>query len=52
VKIAPAYKHPAIHVLDASRSVVVVSSLLDANNKDVRVTVTLYLVCVVQLLWS
>lgn len=25
VKIAPAYDHPVIHVLDASRSVVVVS---------------------------
>lgn len=33
VKIAPAYKEPVIHVLDASRSVVVVSSLLDATNK-------------------
>ena len=30
VKIAPRYSNPAIHVLDASRSVVVVSSLLDA----------------------
>jgi 5-methyltetrahydrofolate--homocysteine methyltransferase len=29
VKIAPHYKSPAVHVLDASRSVVVVSSLLD-----------------------
>jgi 5-methyltetrahydrofolate--homocysteine methyltransferase len=34
VKIAPQYstvEHPVIHVLDASRSVVVVSSLLDAD---------------------
>lgn len=29
VKISPRYKNPVIHVLDASRSVVVVSSLLD-----------------------
>ncbi|KAJ2888534.1 hypothetical protein FB639_000576 [Coemansia asiatica] len=29
VKIAPRYDHPAIHVLDASRTVVVVSNLLD-----------------------
>jgi 5-methyltetrahydrofolate--homocysteine methyltransferase len=34
VKIAPRYSQPAIHVLDASRSVVVVSSLLDPNAKD------------------
>eukprot|EP00456_Euglypha_rotunda_P071156 TRINITY_DN6341_c0_g1_i17.p1 TRINITY_DN6341_c0_g1~~TRINITY_DN6341_c0_g1_i17.p1 ORF type:complete len:835 (+),score=172.64 TRINITY_DN6341_c0_g1_i17:158-2662(+) len=34
VKIAPQYTAPTIHVLDASRSVVVVSSLLDAHNKD------------------
>jgi len=33
VKIAPRYKHPAIHVLDASKSVVVCSSLLDENQK-------------------
>ncbi len=33
VKIAPAYAAPTVHVLDASRSVVVVSSLLDPNNK-------------------
>jgi len=33
VKIAPAYKQPVVHVLDASRSVVVVSSLLDPANK-------------------
>ena len=34
VKIAPQYfnlDHPVLHVLDASRSVVVVSSLLDVN---------------------
>ncbi|KAJ1923727.1 hypothetical protein IWQ60_005676 [Tieghemiomyces parasiticus] len=31
VKIAPRYESPAVHVLDASRSVVVVSSLLDDN---------------------
>jgi len=34
VKIAPRYSHPAIHVLDASRSVVVCSSLLDASTKE------------------
>lgn len=34
VKIAPRYSHPAIHVLDASRSVVVCSSLLDEKLKD------------------
>ncbi|KAF0976209.1 hypothetical protein FDP41_004884 [Naegleria fowleri] len=34
VKICPQYEHPCIHVLDASRSVVVVSSLLDKNLKD------------------
>ena len=36
VKIAPQYSsalHPVIHVLDASRSVVVVSSLLDADKE-------------------
>jgi 5-methyltetrahydrofolate--homocysteine methyltransferase len=33
VKIAPAYKQPVVHVLDASRSVVVVSTLLDQANK-------------------
>lgn len=31
LKIAPCYKHPVIHVLDASRSVPVASSLLSAN---------------------
>ncbi|KAF2351973.1 Cobalamin (vitamin B12)-binding domain [Trinorchestia longiramus] len=31
VKIQPAYCHPVVHVLDASRSVVVCSSLLDPN---------------------
>ncbi|KAJ3189309.1 hypothetical protein HDU85_002937 [Gaertneriomyces sp. JEL0708] len=34
VKIAPRYSQPAIHVLDASRSVVVVSSLLDEKAKE------------------
>lgn len=34
VKIAPRYKHPVVHVLDASKSVVVCSSLLDSNNYD------------------
>lgn len=34
VKIAPRYSEPAIHVLDASRSVVVCSSLLDQTNRQ------------------
>jgi 5-methyltetrahydrofolate--homocysteine methyltransferase len=34
VKIAPRYTSPAIHVLDASKSVVVVSSLLDDSNNE------------------
>jgi len=34
VKIAPNYSHPVIHVLDASKSVVVCSSLLDDTMKD------------------
>jgi len=34
VKIAPRYSEPAIHVLDASRSVVVCSSLLDPSAKS------------------
>lgn len=34
VKISPRYKNPVIHVLDASRSVVVVSSLLDETVKQ------------------
>lgn len=37
VKIAPQYstrEHPVLHVLDASRSVVVVQNLLDENAKD------------------
>ncbi|XP_069787081.1 methionine synthase isoform X3 [Narcine bancroftii] len=34
VKIAPRYNAPAIHVLDASKSVVVCSQLLDDNLKD------------------
>eukprot|EP01114_Cavostelium_apophysatum_P001273 TRINITY_DN1107_c0_g1_i1.p1 TRINITY_DN1107_c0_g1~~TRINITY_DN1107_c0_g1_i1.p1 ORF type:complete len:1245 (-),score=428.66 TRINITY_DN1107_c0_g1_i1:22-3756(-) len=33
VKIAPHYKSPAVHVLDASRSVVVASSLLNEKQK-------------------
>ncbi|ELR17587.1 5methyltetrahydrofolate-homocysteine methyltransferase [Acanthamoeba castellanii str. Neff] len=34
VKISPNYDHPVIHVADASRSVYVVSSLLDPNAKQ------------------
>ncbi len=34
VKISPKYNHPVIHVLDASRSVPVVSNLLNAEVKD------------------
>ena len=37
VKLAPNYftlEHPVIHVLDASRSVTVVSNLLNANKED------------------
>merc|ERR1719431_1446091 len=34
VKIAPRYSGPAIHVLDASKSVVVCSSLLDPSAKE------------------
>jgi 5-methyltetrahydrofolate--homocysteine methyltransferase len=34
VKIAPQYKSPVVHVLDASRSVVVVSTLLDEAKKE------------------
>jgi 5-methyltetrahydrofolate--homocysteine methyltransferase len=33
VKIAPAYSHPVVHVIDASRAVPVVSSLLSAGNR-------------------
>ena len=33
VKIAPSYSHPVIHVLDASRSVGVVNSLLNPEHK-------------------
>jgi 5-methyltetrahydrofolate--homocysteine methyltransferase len=33
VKIAPKYSLPVIHVLDASKSVVTVSALLDRTNK-------------------
>lgn len=34
VKIAPKYSNPTVHVLDASRSVVVCSSLLDQECRD------------------
>eukprot|EP01097_Dermamoeba_algensis_P003885 TRINITY_DN2631_c0_g1_i1.p1 TRINITY_DN2631_c0_g1~~TRINITY_DN2631_c0_g1_i1.p1 ORF type:complete len:1278 (-),score=396.63 TRINITY_DN2631_c0_g1_i1:101-3748(-) len=34
VKIAPGYSQPVVHVLDASRAVVVVSNLLDQSLKD------------------
>lgn len=34
VKIAPRYTHPAIHVLDASKAVVVCASLLDQDNME------------------
>ncbi|KAI8826927.1 5-methyltetrahydrofolate-homocysteine methyltransferase [Fimicolochytrium jonesii] len=34
VKIAPRYSEPAVHVLDASRSVVVVSNLLDGKVRE------------------
>ncbi|MBN2364864.1 MAG: methionine synthase [Calditrichaeota bacterium] len=34
VKIAPSYKHPVIHVLDASRSVNVVNKLLNEKEKE------------------
>ena len=34
VKIAPGYDQPVVHVLDASRAVTVVSSLLSAEQKD------------------
>eukprot|EP00835_Amoeboradix_gromovi_P002483 NODE_142_length_17801_cov_0.377020.p1 type:complete len:1255 gc:universal NODE_142_length_17801_cov_0.377020:17135-13371(-) len=33
VKIVPRYSEPVVHVLDASRSVVVVSSLIDENKR-------------------
>jgi len=33
VKIAPAYPHPTVHVLDASRAVGVVASLLDGDDR-------------------
>ncbi|TMK59734.1 MAG: methionine synthase, partial [Actinobacteria bacterium] len=33
VRIAPSYSHPVVHVIDASRVVGVVSSLLDADRK-------------------
>jgi len=34
IKIAPAYSHPVVHVLDASRAVSVVSNLLHAEQKS------------------
>jgi len=34
VKIAPAYRHPVIHVLDASRAVPVVSQLLNPEQRE------------------
>jgi len=34
VKLAPKYKNPVVHVLDASRAVVVCSNLLDKNQKE------------------
>ena len=34
VKVAPNYSGPAIHVLDASRSVTVCSSLMNENGRD------------------
>lgn len=34
IKIAPCYTGPVIHVLDASKSVVVVNNLLDSNLRD------------------
>uniref|UniRef100_A0A914XDV3 Methionine synthase n=1 Tax=Plectus sambesii TaxID=2011161 RepID=A0A914XDV3_9BILA len=34
VKIAPRYNFPTVHVLDASKSVVVCSSLIDENNRE------------------
>ncbi len=40
VKIAPAYAGPVVHVLDASRSVGVVSQLLSADRRDGFVTET------------
>jgi 5-methyltetrahydrofolate--homocysteine methyltransferase len=40
VKIAPQYEHGVLHVLDASRSVTVVSSLLNKENKKELLTQT------------
>lgn len=34
VKIAPRYRQPTVHVLDASKSVVVCGSLLDGTLKE------------------
>jgi 5-methyltetrahydrofolate--homocysteine methyltransferase len=38
VKVAPHYSGPAIHVLDASRSVTVCSSLLNQQNKETYIS--------------
>jgi 5-methyltetrahydrofolate--homocysteine methyltransferase len=40
VKIAPQYEHGVLHVLDASRSVTVVSSLLNKDQKQTLLTQT------------
>ncbi len=40
VKIAPEYSQPVVHVLDASRAVDVVSSLLHSENRDAFVAAT------------
>ena len=40
VKIAPEYDHPTVHVLDASRVVDVVSSLLSDSQREAFVTAT------------
>ena len=40
VKIAPQYEHGVLHVLDASRSVTVVSSLLNKEQKEVLLNQT------------
>jgi 5-methyltetrahydrofolate--homocysteine methyltransferase len=40
VKIAPQYEHGVLHVLDASRSVTVVSSLLNKDQKEVLLNQT------------
>lgn len=38
VKIAPQYKSPVIHVVDASKSVVVVANLLDKDTNQRQVS--------------